>query len=130
MTNRRKQWWRCGLPRPVGRSVVTLGLFVGLASGVGAFEPGVPLALAQSATQPGMLLYTCKDGATDTYTVPTGVTHVFVAAAGGTGAADNGNSARGGLGARVEGTVAVQPGDELQIIARLRRTATLWRHRW
>jgi len=117
MFKRRTQSWRCGGLRPVGRWLLTVGLFAGLAGGIGALEPAAPLALAQSAAQPGMTLYTCKNGTTDTYTVPTGITHVFVAAAGGAGAPDSGNSAHGGLGARVEGTVGVQPGDELGIIA-------------
>lgn len=72
---------------------------------------------AQSTPLPGVSLYTCQGGATETYTVPAGVTNVFLSLAGGAGAGDPKDTSKGGLGARVEGTVAVQPGQVFQIIA-------------
>jgi hypothetical protein len=98
--------------QPLARSLVAAGLLASLVGG-GAAAP----VFAQSAPPPAAAFYTCRNGATDTYTVPVGITHVFISATGGAGGPDSAGSDLGGLGALVEATVPVTPGDELLIIA-------------
>ncbi|QKG54356.1 hypothetical protein [Hymenobacter sp. BRD67] len=54
-------------------------------------------------------------GGTQTYTVPTGITKLNVVATGGGGGGNRGNN-KGGLGAIVQATVTVVPGEVLTVV--------------
>jgi hypothetical protein len=73
--------------------------------------------LAQSVPPPTASFYACSGGAFNRYVVPDGITHIFISMVGAAGSGDSYNVTQGGLGALVEATVPVQPGDELGIIA-------------
>ncbi len=107
-----------GRGRRSGRQAGAVLLAAILAASAGGFAAPVlnaPIAAAQAAAPPISSLFTCQGGATQTYTVPDGITRVFVAAVGGAGAGDKANSSKGGVGAVVEGAVPVLPGDQIGI---------------
>ena len=112
-TGLRADWLRArrrGDPPIVALSVLAL-----VAAGLTGLVTAAP-ASAAPAPAPSSQIFGCQAGTTVNYTVPAGITHVVVSAVGGGGASDGGRiSTRGGLGARVQGRVDVQPGAVLAV---------------
>ena len=103
---RTRSSWRSG-------ALAATTLLACVAAGLGVVATASP---ALAAAQPSSQIFTCRNGATDTYTVPDGITHLFVAVVGAAGASNSAEKADGGLGARVQGVVDVQTGDQVPII--------------
>ena len=72
---------------------------------------GSVLTSASNFTNQKVFVYT---GAVQSFTIPAGVTSITIDIAGASGG-DGSNTYTGGLGARVQGTIAVNPGDVLDI---------------
>lgn len=108
--------------RGAARWLVRMSAAVGV--GLAGFLAAVPSAVADgpcgttgSYSTSGSTA-TCKfpyTGAAQTFVVPSGVQSINVDALGAAGDADILTLAAGGLGARVQGTLAVTPGDNLQV---------------
>src|SRR5262245_15534463 len=94
-----------GVRRGVFASVVAATCGIGLAAAAG---------LSWGATETTTLTYGVT-GATETFTVPSGVTTLHVVAVGGRGGLAAHGDDPGGAGARIEGDLAVTPGQVLYV---------------